>query len=99
MSRNARIFNIDSYILSLTIFRHNAFIHDRAIAHSSPQSLIQHVRGSHYVIKQSHHSKIAFLSKVKSETLVLEARRGELKKPDLTLYGEASTRVVDLLMR
>jgi hypothetical protein len=36
---------------------------------------------------------------VKSETVILESRRGELEKSNLTFDGEASTRVVDLPMR
>ena len=99
MPRNAGIFEIDSYALSLTQPQCNTFIDDRAVAHSSLQSLIQRVRRRKYVIKQPSHTKIKFLSEVKSETFVLQYRCGELDKPNLTFDGEAGARVVDLLMR
>src|SRR6476661_6506836 len=98
MPRNAGICEIDSYALSLTQPQCNTFIDDRAVAHSSLQSLTQRVRRRQYVIKQPAYSKIEILSEVKSETFVLECCCGELEKPNLTFDGEAGARVIDLLM-
>ena len=50
-------------------------------------------------MKQPSHSKIEFLSEVKSEIFVLEGLRGKFDKSDLTFDRETSTRVVDLLTR
>src|SRR6478752_4930382 len=99
MPRNAGIFEIDSYALSLTQPQCNTFIDNRAVTHSSLQSLIKRVRRCKYVIKQPAHPKIEFLSEVKSERFVLECGCGELEKPNLTFNGKAGGRVVDLLMR
>jgi hypothetical protein len=50
-------------------------------------------------MKQPSHTKIEFLSEVKSEIFVVEGLRGKFDKSDLTFDGETSTRVVDLLAR
>jgi hypothetical protein len=98
MPRNAGIFETNPYGLSLTQPQCNTFIDDRAVAHSPPQSLTQRVRRRQYVIKQPTHSKIEFLSEVKSETFVLECCCGELEKSNLTFDGEAGAWIVYLLM-
>src|SRR6478752_4961566 len=90
MPRNAGICEIDSYALSLTQPQCNTFIDDRAVARSPLQSLAKSVRRSQCVIKQPPHTKIEFLSEVKSETFVLECCCGELDKPDLTFDGETN---------
>ena len=50
-------------------------------------------------MKQPSHTKIEFLSEVKSEIFVVEGLCGKFDKSDLTFDGETSMRVVDLLRR
>src|SRR6476660_1376828 len=99
MPRHPGIFEIDPYPLSLTQPESNTFVDDRAVAHSPLQSLAKRVRRNQDVIKQSSHTKVEFLSEVKPEMIVLERGCRQLEKPDLTFYGNASVRIIDLLTR
>ena len=95
-SIDADIVEDDPEFLSVSDPQREPLVRDRAVALRAQQGFADLFRGGQHVIEQPDFPKVKIARQMKSEKIVLQRVRDQLKQDDLALYRDPCAAIFDL---